>query len=89
MLCALIYFPRLGDDGYASSEGQRAIPAWTMLGTGDWLVPRLFEIPYVRKPPGIFWAIAARAPSVRGSAATKAATIASAYFGKRGKCTRR
>lgn len=59
LLCALIYFPRLGDDGYASSEGQRAIPAWAMLETGDWLVPRLFEIPYVRKPPGIFWAIAA------------------------------
>lgn len=40
------------------SEGQRAIPAWEMLETGDWLVPTLFGQPYLRKPPGTQWAMA-------------------------------
>jgi 4-amino-4-deoxy-L-arabinose transferase-like glycosyltransferase len=56
--CALVYLPRLGAGGLTMSEGHRAGPAWEMLSSGDWLVPRLFGRAYLRKPPGMFWAIA-------------------------------
>ncbi|MDX2115267.1 MAG: glycosyltransferase family 39 protein [Planctomycetota bacterium] len=61
----LVYFPRLGVEGLRSTEGHRAIPAWEILSTGEWLPTRLFETVYVRKPPGMPWAIAA-ASSVLG-----------------------
>ncbi len=46
----------LGSSGFAFSEGQRAFPGWEMVKNGDWLIPRLFEQPYLRKPPGMPWA---------------------------------
>ncbi|CAG1007490.1 hypothetical protein PHYC_03439 [Phycisphaerales bacterium] len=58
-VCILVFWVRLGHSGLASSEGFRAIPAWEMLQSGDWLLTRLFDLPYLRKPPGIVWAIAA------------------------------
>lgn len=55
----------LGDRGLAYSEGHRVGPGWEMLDAGmpweapdAWLVPRLFDAPYMRKPPGMAWAIA-------------------------------
>lgn len=58
--CALVYWTRLGGTGLSASEGHRAIPAWEMLrGTDSWLVPTLFGQPYLNKPPGVVWAIAA------------------------------
>lgn len=60
LCCALVYWPRLGVTGLSASEGHRAIPAWEMLrGTETWLVPTLFGQPYLNKPPGVVWAIAA------------------------------
>lgn len=61
---AAIFLPRLGATGLSMSEGHRAIPAWEMLddaraGQPHWLVPRMFETAYLRKPPGVLWAIAA------------------------------
>lgn len=56
---AAIFLPRLGVSGLSMTEGHRAIPAWTMLRDHSWFVPHLFERPYLRKPPGIQWAIAA------------------------------
>ncbi len=44
--------------GFSQSEGHRVVPAWEMMETGDWLVPRMFGQLYLRKPPGMFWAIA-------------------------------
>lgn len=61
MLASFVYFSGLGRHGLRSTEGHRAIPAWTMAKSADpddWLVPRLFERPYLRKPPGLQWAIA-------------------------------
>lgn len=58
-VCLLVLWLRLGNSGMSSSEGFRAIPAWEALATGDWLVVRLFEQPYFRKPPGIVWSIGA------------------------------
>lgn len=59
LVCSLVYFPALGRGGLTMSEGHRAIPAWEMLDTGEWLVPHMFSQPYLRKPPGMPWAIAA------------------------------
>lgn len=61
---AAIFLPNLGSTGLSMSEGHRAIPAWEMLAdarSGDphWLEPRMFGTTYLRKPPGMMWAIAA------------------------------
>ncbi len=55
--------------GLAHAEGQRVQPALEMLARGApwtsreatnaWLVPHLFDQAYLRKPPGMVWAIAA------------------------------
>ena len=58
LVCGAVYWPRLGERGLASTEGHRVIPAWEMLESGNWLVPRLFGQIYARKSPGIHWAVA-------------------------------
>ncbi|MCC6320428.1 MAG: glycosyltransferase family 39 protein [Phycisphaerales bacterium] len=90
--CVLVYWLGLGAMPFGSSEGHRVIPGWTMLQSGDWWHVRLFGQPYLRKPPGMPWAIAAsssvlgltefgaRAPSAL--AATLAA-LAALWFGTR------
>ncbi len=40
-------------------EGRYAEGAREMLASGDWLVPRLFGVPYLEKPPLFFWLTAA------------------------------
>lgn len=58
-VCALVYFVNLGAPGLRSTEGHRAIPGWEALEFNRWLPTTLFEATYVRKPPGMPWAIAA------------------------------
>lgn len=58
LLGLALYVPFLGYAGFTQSEGFRVFPAWEMLHNHDWLVTRLFEQPYLRKPPGMPWAIA-------------------------------
>lgn len=55
---AAVYWPFIGTPGFGSSEGHRVAPAWEMLRTGDWTHLRLFGATYLRKPPGMPWAIA-------------------------------
>jgi 4-amino-4-deoxy-L-arabinose transferase-like glycosyltransferase len=90
--CMLVYFTGLSVRGLADSEGQRVIPGWAMLDSGDWLVTRLFEQVYVRKPPGMPWAVAASAAifgesewSARGvsALAITGLALASAFFAAR------
>ncbi|MFT3685811.1 MAG: glycosyltransferase family 39 protein [Phycisphaerales bacterium] len=57
-VCAAVYWPGLGGPGLRSSEGHRAIPGWTIAQTGEWVPTRLFEASYLRKPPGMPWAVA-------------------------------
>jgi len=57
-VCALVYWFRLGSGGFFGTEAHRAVPAYEMLEHGHWLVPRMFDQPYLRKPPGMPWAIA-------------------------------
>ena len=63
-VCLTIFLPRLGATGFSMSEGHRVIPAWEMLddardGQPHWMVPRMFGTAYLRKPPGMMWAISA------------------------------
>ncbi|VAX38805.1 hypothetical protein MNBD_PLANCTO03-1658 [hydrothermal vent metagenome] len=63
LVCSAVFLPGLGSTGLSMSEGHRVIPAWEMLddaraGEPHWLVPRMFEAVYLRKPPGMMWAIA-------------------------------
>ena len=59
LVCAAVYLPRLGTGGLTSTEGHRAIPGWGMLESGDWVLPRMFGQVYLRKPPGMSWAVGA------------------------------
>jgi 4-amino-4-deoxy-L-arabinose transferase-like glycosyltransferase len=61
VVAGCIYWPMLGSSGFAFSEGQRVFPGWTFADEGDWFIPRLLDQPYLRKPPGMPWAIAASA----------------------------
>jgi 4-amino-4-deoxy-L-arabinose transferase-like glycosyltransferase len=92
----LLTLPFLGLSGLAHSEGFRVYPGWEMLETGDWLLVRLFEQPYLRKPPGMPWACAlsalvlgcdefsARVPSALAIALSGALTcvIVQRWFGR-------
>src|SRR5262245_54150012 len=40
-------------------EGRYALIARQMATSGDWLVPRLFDLPYLEKPPLLYWITAA------------------------------
>ncbi len=59
----LAYWIGLGATGLSMSEGHRVGVAWEWLDAPaaerDWLVTRLFERVYVRKPQGVPWALAA------------------------------
>ena len=57
LACGAVYWLRLGDRGFSDTEGHRVIPGWEMLETRDWLVPRMFGQIYLRKPPGLPWAV--------------------------------
>jgi len=58
LIAAIVTLPNLTTVGLTSSEAHRAVPALTMLNSGDWIVPELFGLDYMRKPQGIFWAFA-------------------------------
>lgn len=58
VLTLLCFGWRLGDSPLARTEGHRALPAHIMATTGDWLIPRLCNEVYLRKPPGHYWVLA-------------------------------
>ncbi len=58
-VCIIVYWLYLGAAPFASSEGHRVIPGWMMLDSGDWSRTEMFGLNYIRKPPGMAWAIAA------------------------------
>ncbi len=59
LVALALTLPWIGGPGFSMSEGHRVAPGWAMLEHGDWLVPHMFERVYLRKPPGMPWAIAA------------------------------
>src|SRR5258708_20318719 len=58
IIWAGIYLPGLGSVELKHEEPRRALPAIHMLASGDWLVPRVGSIPFLRKPPMVHWLIA-------------------------------
>jgi 4-amino-4-deoxy-L-arabinose transferase-like glycosyltransferase len=58
--CWFLFFYRLGDrDLWSSHEARAAQNAQTILDTGDWLIPRLYDQrPELQKPPLYYWLIA-------------------------------
>ncbi|HLP82902.1 MAG TPA: glycosyltransferase family 39 protein [Phycisphaerales bacterium] len=57
-LALALFVPALGASGYAHAEAFRVQPAYEMMQRGDYIVVRLFEQAYLRKPPGMPWAVA-------------------------------
>ena len=57
-LCVAVFWMNLSASGLHSTEGHRSIPGWEALDTGQWVPTRMFEASYVRKPPGMPWAVA-------------------------------
>lgn len=57
-LALALFVPGLGTSGYAHAEAFRVQPAYEMMQRGDYITVRLFEQAYLRKPPGMPWAIA-------------------------------
>src|SRR4051812_775787 len=59
-LAVFLLFFRLGDRPLRNpDEGRYAHIAAAMTETGDWTVPKLFGIDYLRKPPLFYWLVAA------------------------------
>ena len=52
-----IYLPHLGRPKLKGEEYKRAMPAVTMLETGNWTLPYIGGLPYHNKPPGINWLV--------------------------------
>lgn len=59
LACLCVHWVLLGRTPFRQSEGHRVAPAWAMLDSGNWLRTEMFELNYVRKPPGMPWSIAA------------------------------
>ncbi|MEX0778043.1 MAG: phospholipid carrier-dependent glycosyltransferase [Phycisphaeraceae bacterium] len=49
----------LGDVPLSRTEAHRSITAHQMVESGQWLVPRLYGMVYMRKPPLYYWVVAA------------------------------
>jgi 4-amino-4-deoxy-L-arabinose transferase-like glycosyltransferase len=58
LIASLVFLPYLGRGGFTSTEGHRVIPGWEMLETKNFFLPTMFGQVYLRKPPGMPWAVA-------------------------------
>jgi len=57
-LASAIYFSRIADLPIRGEETRRAMVAWEILQTGDWIVPRQQGAPFLSRPPVGSWPIA-------------------------------
>jgi 4-amino-4-deoxy-L-arabinose transferase-like glycosyltransferase len=59
VVTVVAFSSRLHEAHLSGTEGHRVIPALQMVLTGDWLVPRLWGVEYLAKPPLHHWTLAA------------------------------
>ncbi len=57
-LSAFVFLLGLYTPGLYTNEGRYAGVAWEMVHRRDWLSPRLNGVPYLEKPPLLYWLIA-------------------------------
>jgi 4-amino-4-deoxy-L-arabinose transferase-like glycosyltransferase len=57
-LASAIYFSRIADLPIRGEETRRAMVAWEIVQTGDWIVPRQQGAPFLSRPPVGSWPIA-------------------------------
>jgi len=57
-LAAALLLPRLGARALWASEFRWAEIAREMLSSGEWIVPRLYGVTYLEKPPLLYWLVA-------------------------------
>ncbi len=57
LIWAWLYLPFLGTGELENEEGHRAVPAQEMWDRNDWVLPTYLNEPYLKKPPGFYWAI--------------------------------
>lgn len=53
--CLLLNIPYIQFREFQGEEGRRVIIAETMLKTGEWIVPYVENVPYLKKPPLFNW----------------------------------
>jgi hypothetical protein len=58
ILALFCYTFRLGNSPLAGTEGHRALTAHQMVQSGQWLLPKLFDQLYLKKPPLDYWIVA-------------------------------
>lgn len=60
LLCAFLFFHRLGNrDLWSSHEARAAMDAQSLLDDGDWIIPHLYDgQPELQKPPLYYWLVA-------------------------------
>jgi 4-amino-4-deoxy-L-arabinose transferase-like glycosyltransferase len=56
--CLLLNIPYIHLREFQGEEGRRVIIAETMLNTGEWIVPYVENVPYLKKPPLFNWLLA-------------------------------
>lgn len=58
LFCLLLNIPYMHLREFQGEEGKRVIIAENMLKTGEWIVPAVETVPYLRKPPLYNWILA-------------------------------
>lgn len=53
-----IHLQTLGNPPLAGTEGHRVITAHQMIESGEYLIPKLYGLPYLYKPPLYYWLLA-------------------------------
>ncbi len=76
---AALYLPALGEPTLRIEEGMRALPAVSMLKSGEWLVPHIAGESYYRKPPLVNW-LAAASFAATGERSRQSARLPSVLF---------
>lgn len=76
LLCILLLSPGLNSPLFDPDESRYSQIAMNMLDSGDWITPRLDGVPYLDKPPLLYWLTAASFAMLGESAASARLPVA-------------